>query len=87
MGQVNIKWLPIVDLNRCNGCNACVEACGPKSLSIIHGKAVLVNLETCGSEEHCIAPCPVNAIWMEWLPHTGNMDRGKWSTDQRKGNE
>lgn len=86
MNQLNMKWLPIIDLNICNGCQACVDACGPKSLSIIDGKAVLTNPETCGSEEHCIAPCPINAIKMEWLPHIGNIDRGKWSKPQGKGN-
>ena len=73
------KWLPVIDNDLCNGCQACIEACGPRSLSIRDGVAVLTNAQTCGSEEHCIAPCPVGAIWMEWLPHQGNIQRGKWS--------
>ena len=72
------KWLPVVDPNLCTGCNACVEACGPKSLELINKVAVLVRPETCGSEEHCIAPCPTGAIQMAWLEHSGNLTRGKW---------
>jgi hypothetical protein len=38
----------------------------------------LADPERCGSEEHCIEPCPQNAISMEWLPWEGDEARGKW---------
>ena len=72
------KWLPVVDPDLCTGCNACVEACGPKSLELVNKVAALGRPETCGSEEHCIAPCPTGAIQMAWLQHSGNLARGKW---------
>jgi Na+-translocating ferredoxin:NAD+ oxidoreductase RNF subunit RnfB len=57
-----------------------VDACGPCSLSLFDNLAVLSDPESCGSEEHCIEPCPENAIHMAWLPWAGNEARGVWQT-------
>ena len=57
----------------------CVEACGPKSLIMTDGIAVLAYPDTCGSEEHCISVCRDDAIHMAWLPFSGNRSLGKWS--------
>jgi NAD-dependent dihydropyrimidine dehydrogenase PreA subunit len=73
------KWMPVVDESRCTGCGSCVEACGPNSLALIEGVAVLTLPDTCGSEEHCIPACPEDALRMAWLPFTGDMNRGQWS--------
>ena len=54
------------------------DACGPRSLAMVDGIAVLVFPETCGSEEHCISACRDNAIQMTWLPHSGDRAAGKW---------
>lgn len=75
------KWLPVVDEDLCTGCAACVEACGPKSLEIVDRVAVLVRPDTCGSEEHCVAPCPTAAIQMRWVAATGDKARGKWRAE------
>lgn len=72
------KWLPVVDMNRCTGCGKCVEACGPRSLTLANGMAVLSGPDSCGSEEHCIAPCPEKAIQMQWISFKGNPKRGLW---------
>lgn len=76
-----MKWLPVIDANRCTGCARCVEACGPKSLEIIDGLAVLRRPDTCGSEEHCIRPCPEEAIRMEWVVAAGEASRGRWRAE------
>jgi Na+-translocating ferredoxin:NAD+ oxidoreductase RNF subunit RnfB len=34
--------------------------------------------DLCGSEEHCIEPCPTTAIRMEWVKAKGNMQVGRW---------
>ena len=73
-----MKWLPVIDGEQCIGCSRCVVACGPKSLEMIDSVAVLARLDTCGSEEHCIGPCPVEAISMAWVEAEGDRLRGKW---------
>lgn len=80
MSTQSLKWLPVIDEDLCTGCAACVEACGPKSLEIQNGVAVLARPDTCGSEEHCITPCLSIAIQMAWVPATGNPARGKWQS-------
>lgn len=75
------KWLPVVDEDLCTGGAAGVEACGPKSLEILDGVAVLVRPDTCGSGEHCIAPCPSAAIRMAWVPMSGQRTCGQWRAD------
>jgi len=72
------KWLPVVDEDLCTGCGACVEACGPACLEIVGGVAVLVRPQACGSEEHCIAPCPERCIRMAWVPAQGDRSVGEW---------
>ena len=72
------KWMPVVFAERCTGCGLCVDACGPKSLVMAVGVAVLALPETCGSEEHCISACRDDAIQMAWLPFSGDRRVGKW---------
>lgn len=72
------KWLPVVDELRFTGCNRCVLSCSPNSLLVINGIAHLIDPESCGSEEHCIAPCPEHAISMKWVTHHGSLHRGLW---------
>ena len=59
-------------------CGLCADACGPKSLAMMDGVAVLAFPETCGSEEHCIAVCRDDAIHMAWVPFLGDKGREKW---------
>jgi Na+-translocating ferredoxin:NAD+ oxidoreductase RNF subunit RnfB len=73
------KWLPVIDADLCTGCGACVRACGPACLKIDDNNiAVLFMPDHCGSEEHCIAPCPEKCIHMEWVESEGDPARGKW---------
>lgn len=73
-----LKWVPVVDVDLCTGCGACVEACGPRSLEIRGRVAVLARPDTCGSEAHCIPVCPESCIWMAWVPHDGDRAVGQW---------
>jgi NAD-dependent dihydropyrimidine dehydrogenase PreA subunit len=72
------KWMPIISKELCTGCGLCVEACGPRSLALADGVAVLALPDTCGSEEHCISVCQTDAIGMAWLPFTGRQSVGQW---------
>ena len=76
------KWMPIVVADRCTGCGLCVDACGPKSLAMLDGIAVLTLPDTCGSEEHCIAACRDEAIQMAWLPFSGDRIVGRWGDEE-----
>lgn len=75
---MKFKWLPVIDADKCTGCNLCVEACGPRCLEIIEGIAALPRPDQCGSEEHCIAACHDDAIHMQWVPFAGNESVGSW---------
>ena len=72
------KWVPVIQNDRCTGCGLCVEACGPKSLEIVDGTAVLARPETCGSEGHCIPVCQDDAIHMAWVLMKGDRTVGTW---------
>lgn len=78
-----VKWLPVVNKSRCTGCKRCVQACGPNSLEVLNGVAVLARPNTCGSEGHCILACPEDAIHMEWVEMEGDRTRGKWGSGGR----
>jgi ferredoxin len=73
-----LKWIPVVDPDLCNGCGACVEACGPGCLVIRKLVSHLISPETCGSEGHCIPACDYGAIKMKWVAMDGAHDTGKW---------
>jgi NAD-dependent dihydropyrimidine dehydrogenase PreA subunit len=75
------KWMPMIVEARCTGCGLCVEACGPKSLAMVNGIAVLAFPDTCGSEEHCISACADDAIQMAWLPFSGDQGVGRWNDE------
>lgn len=72
------KWVPVIDTNACSGCQECIYACGPNCLELVQGTAVLTKPDRCGSEEHCMAPCPSGAIEMQWVQMSGDTNVGKW---------
>jgi len=54
--------LPIIDLERCDGCELCVEACPTGALGMVGGKAALVHPEACNYSSTCQDVCPTDAI-------------------------
>lgn len=58
-----------IDLQRCEGCGACVEVCPQGALYLVEGKA-MVDASLCdeckdlpaSSEAACVAACPTEAI-------------------------
>ena len=56
---------PVVDVENCTGCVACVDACNPGAFEMVDGIAVLVRPDACLGNEHCVAACPTGAIGMQ----------------------
>ena len=54
----------IVDVEKCNGCESCVEECPSESIEMADEKAV-INVETCVDCGACVDACPSEAISME----------------------
>lgn len=81
MRDVSYKWLPYIDLEKCNGCGKCVEVCTPKCLKLVNDDFVLLfRANWCDSEGNCIEPCSEEAIRMEWIEMTGDHSTGLWKT-------
>jgi len=54
----------IVDKEKCDGCESCVEECPSEAIKMVNGKAV-VDIEACVDCGACVDVCPVEAISME----------------------
>lgn len=53
--------LPVIYLDKCNGCGLCVDVCPARALRVVQGKVRLAhtNCDYCGE---CEATCPTGAI-------------------------
>jgi len=51
----------LIEVERCNGCGVCVEACPDAALCIKDAKA-LVDFDACTGCGSCVPPCPEEAI-------------------------
>lgn len=53
---------PIVEVNLCVGCKACVEACPFNVFDLVNGKAVPTRIAACMGDTVCAVVCPTYAI-------------------------
>lgn len=65
---------PVINLAKCCGSGACVKACPEKALSIVNGKATLVNPTYCIGHGACYEACPVEAIQLVFGTEKRGMD-------------
>lgn len=56
---------PIVDEEKCVGCEECVDVCPTEVFEMEDGKSKAVNAEECLGCESCIEVCEENAIVIE----------------------
>ena len=54
--------LVIIDEDKCIGCNACVDLCPQKILSLKDGKCIVADENKCDKLKGCERVCPVDAI-------------------------
>jgi Fe-S-cluster-containing hydrogenase component 2 len=82
------KWLPVIDAERCTGCNACIDACLQATdplrqemevcLELRERIAVLAHPQACPSDAHCVEVCPDDAMRMRWVPRPVRDALGRW---------
>ncbi len=61
-GESKMVVLPIIDLQRCDGCSVCVVSCPVSAVQLINGKARITVPERCTFCEICESYCPREAI-------------------------
>lgn len=49
---------PVINVQTCIGCHACVDACPHDVLAIVNGKAMPVAIEQCTEDTSCQVECP-----------------------------
>ena len=56
---------PVVDPEKCEGCEECVDICPMEVFEMQDGKSVPVNADACEGCESCVETCEPGAITLE----------------------
>ena len=68
------RLLVSIDPNMCIGCGRCVKACLTNALTIVNGKAKLIDEKRCDGFGSCIAACPFGIPELLPIGHTIKCD-------------
>ena len=62
-----MAYNPVVDPEKCEGCEECVDICPMEVFEMQDGKSVPVNADACEGCESCVETCEPGAITLEEL--------------------
>ena len=54
--------MPLIILEKCNGCGLCISVCRCGALVLVNNVATAIEVEECGWCALCEAVCPTGAI-------------------------
>ncbi len=54
--------MPVIDLEKCTGCELCISVCYCGALVLVENVVTIIDVEECGWCTQCEAICPVGAI-------------------------
>lgn len=60
-----IRRIIKIDVEKCNGCGLCADACHERAIGMVNGKATLLREDYCDGLGDCLPACPMNAISFE----------------------
>lgn len=61
------RWVPVIDTDRCIGCERCLAACPHDCLEMEWSFSKLARPQDCTGEGHCVQACPEQIMRMEWV--------------------
>lgn len=59
--------VPIIDVEKCNGCGLCVPACPNHAVEMQDNKAMVANPQACEYAGECELICPTQTITWPFL--------------------
>lgn len=65
MSQEDIRLIPVIDRQKCDACEECIEVCPPQAIVILDDTAVIKE-EICEECGECVPVCPEEAISLPW---------------------
>jgi MinD superfamily P-loop ATPase len=57
-----LSLMPVIILEKCNGCGLCVSVCRCNALVVVNNVITALDVDDCGWCTQCEAVCPTGAI-------------------------